>query len=145
MIYQTSALKGKQNFSLSLSLGKLWILHDLNSGLSKCAEICDVSCRPPAVQLYEFGPVQLTMNRQLLFLLVFFFIYSWIHASYYESVEITNKMQPCNRIYYSKIYWRLDMFRAAHRSSLGAPNCICSLWFIYTCGDRPLSRLSGNC
>jgi hypothetical protein len=23
---------------------------------------------------------------------------------YIESVEITNKMQPCNRIYYSKIY-----------------------------------------
>jgi len=35
------------------------------------------------------------------------------------------------------------MFRAAQRSSSGALNCICSLWFIYTCGDRPLSRLSG--
>ena len=34
------------------------------------------------------------------------------------------------------------MFRAAHRSSPGALNCICSLWFIYPCGDRPLSRLS---
>jgi len=61
-----------------------------------------------------------------------------------ESVEITNKMQPCNRIYYSKVYWRLNMFRAAYRSSSGALNCICSLWFIYTCGDRPLSRLSGK-
>jgi len=40
-------------------------------------------------------------------------------------------MQPCNRIYYSKIYWRLSMFRAAYRSSSGAPNCNCSLWFIY--------------
>jgi len=30
-----------------------------------------------------------------------------------QSVEIINKMQPCNRIYYSKIYWRLNMFRAA--------------------------------
>jgi len=30
------------------------------------------------------------------------------------------------------------MFRAAHRSSSGALNCICSLWFIYKCGDRPL-------
>ena len=59
----------------------------------------------------------------------------------YESVEITNKMQPCNRIYYSKIYWRLNMFRAAYRLSSGAPNCICSLWFIYPCGDR--SRLGG--
>jgi len=29
----------------------------------------------------------------------------------------TNKMQLCNRIYYSKFYWRLNMFRAAYRSS----------------------------
>jgi hypothetical protein len=36
------------------------------------------------------------------------------------------------------------MFRAAYRLSSGAPNCICSLWFIYPCGDRPLSRLGGN-
>ena len=62
----------------------------------------------------------------------------------FESVEITNKMPPCNRIYYSKIYWKLNMFRAAHRSSSGAPNCICSLWFIYTYGNRPLSRLGGS-
>jgi hypothetical protein len=56
----------------------------------------------------------------------------------------TNKMQLCNIIYYSRVYWRLNMFRAAHRSSSGALNCICSLWFIYQCGDRPLSRLSGK-
>ena len=56
----------------------------------------------------------------------------------------TNKMQLCNRIHFSKVYWRLNMFRAAHRSSSGALNCICSLWFIYPCGDRPLSRLSGK-
>ena len=31
------------------------------------------------------------------------------------------------------------MFRAAHRSSTGALH-----WFIYTCGDRPLSSLSGK-
>jgi hypothetical protein len=60
------------------------------------------------------------------------------------SVEITNKLQLCNRIYYSKFYWRLNMFRAANHSSSGALNCICSLWFIYTFGDRPLSRLSGK-
>jgi hypothetical protein len=29
-------------------------------------------------------------------------------------------MQPCNRIYYSTVHWRLDMIRAAYRSSLGA-------------------------
>jgi hypothetical protein len=53
-------------------------------------------------------------------------------------------MQPCNKIYYSKIYWRLNRFRAAYRSSSGAPNCIFSLWFIYPCGDWPLFRLGGN-
>jgi hypothetical protein len=37
-----------------------------------------------------------------------------------DSVDITNKMQPCNRIYYSTVHWRLNMFRAAHRSSSGA-------------------------
>jgi hypothetical protein len=36
------------------------------------------------------------------------------------------------------------MFRAAHRSSPGALNCICSLWFICPCFDRSLSRLSGE-
>ena len=36
------------------------------------------------------------------------------------------------------------MFRAAFPSSSGAPNCICSLWFLYPCGDRQLSRLGGN-
>jgi len=36
------------------------------------------------------------------------------------------------------------MFQAAYSSSSGALNCICSLWFIYPCGDRPLSRLSGK-
>jgi hypothetical protein len=39
----------------------------------------------------------------------------------------TNKMQLCIRIYYFKVYWRLNMFQAAHRSSSGALNCICNL------------------
>ena len=52
-------------------------------------------------------------------------------------------MQPCNGIYYSKVFRRFSMFRAAHRSSSGALNCIGSLWFIYACSDRPLSKLSG--
>ena len=38
----------------------------------------------------------------------------------YQSVEITNKMQLCNRIYYSTVHWNLNMFRAAYRSSSGA-------------------------
>jgi hypothetical protein len=56
----------------------------------------------------------------------------------------TNKMQFCNRIYYSNVFWRLRMFRAANRSSSGALNCIRSLWFICPCGDWPLPRLSGK-
>jgi hypothetical protein len=50
----------------------------------------------------------------------------------------TNKMQLCNRIYYSKVFWRLNMFRAAQCSSSGALNCICSLWFICPYGDQLL-------
>jgi len=56
----------------------------------------------------------------------------------------TNKMQLCNRIYYSEAFWRLNMFRAAHRSSSGALNCICSHWFICPYDDWPLPRLSGK-
>jgi hypothetical protein len=37
-----------------------------------------------------------------------------------SSVETTNKMQPCNSIYYSTVHWRLNMFRAVRRSSSGA-------------------------
>jgi hypothetical protein len=38
----------------------------------------------------------------------------------YHSVQIAKKLQPCNRIYYSTVHWRLNMFRAAYRSSSGA-------------------------
>ena len=48
-----------------------------------------------------------------------------------ESVEITNKIKPCNRIYYSNVYWRLNMFRAAHRSSSGALNYLQPLVYIH--------------
>jgi hypothetical protein len=70
--------------------------------------------------------------------------WTWMEEQYNESAEITNKMQNYNRVYYSKINWRLNMFRTAYGSSSGAPNCICRLWFIHPCGERPLSRLSGN-
>ena len=33
-------------------------------------------------------------------------------------------MQPCNRIYYSTVHWRLNMFRVAYRSSSGAPTVL---------------------
>jgi len=69
-------------------------------------------------------------------------IYFNIHGSVHRNMT-QQKYQPdaaCNRIYYSKVYWKLNMFRAAHRSSTTALNCTCSLWFIYACGDWPLSR-----
>ena len=69
-------------------------------------------------------------------------IHGSVHRGWFS--RNTNKMQLCNRIYYSKVYWRFNMFRAAHRSSSGALNFVCSLWFIYPCGDRPLPRLSGK-
>jgi hypothetical protein len=64
-----------------------------------------------------------------------------IHGSVLRSMTQYKYQQDaaCNRIYYSKVYWRLNMFRAAHRSSSGALNCICSLWFIYPCGERSLT------
>jgi len=56
----------------------------------------------------------------------------------------TNKMQLCNRIYYSKVTEGSTCFER-HRSSSGTLKCICSLWIICPCGDRSLWRLSGTC
>ena len=39
---------------------------------------------------------------------------------YFILLEITNKMQPCIRIYYSTVHWKLNTFRAAYSSSSGA-------------------------
>jgi len=57
-------------------------------------------------------------------------------------------MQPFNWVYYSKIYWRLNVFQAAYRSSSGPSinfgiiNSItrlhlisCFYWFILRCTD----------
>jgi len=71
-----------------------------------------------------------------------FDIHGSVHRGWFS--RNTNKMQFCNRIYYSQVYWRLNMFRAAQRSSSGALNSICSLWFIYPCGDRPLQLSLDN-
>ena len=67
-----------------------------------------------------------------------------IHGSVHRRLlnRNTNKLQLCNGIYYSRVYWRLNMFQAAHRSSSRALNCIFSLWLVYPCGDQPLPRLS---
>jgi len=39
------------------------------------------------------------------------------------------KMQQCIKILLFHIYMKLNMFRATHRPSSGALNCIDSLWF----------------
>jgi len=94
---------------------------------------------------FLFFPTNLaTLLSQTPVNLLLFFLFNLLHNLHCLLSRNTNKMQLCNIIYYSKVHWRLNMFRAAHRSSSGALNCICSLWFIYTCGDRPLSRLSGS-
>jgi hypothetical protein len=38
--------------------------------------------------------------------------------------EITKKMRPCSRIYYSNVFQLLNMFRATHRSSSGAQKTV---------------------
>jgi len=47
-------------------------------------------------------------------------------------------MQTCNTIYYSTVHWRLNMFRAAYRSSLGALTVFAALV------KSEWERLSGN-
>jgi hypothetical protein len=61
--------------------------------------------------------------------------------SVYNSVEIATRWSFVTEFFNSKVYWRLNMFRAAHRSSSGALNCICSLWFIY---DVVTGRCQGS-
>ena len=43
----------------------------------------------------------------------------WFYKHQHDTVEITNKMQPCNRIHRSTVHLRLNMFRAAYDSSSG--------------------------
>jgi hypothetical protein len=53
------------------------------------------------------------------------------------SVEIPTRCNFVIEFIIPKFFWRHNMFRAAHRSSWGALNCICILWFICPYGDRP--------
>jgi hypothetical protein len=69
------------------------------------------------------------------------FIYLFIYC---HSVEIPTRCSFVIEFIITKFLLRLNMFGAAHRSSSGALNCICSLWFVCPYGDRPLPRLSGN-
>jgi hypothetical protein len=42
------------------------------------------------------------------------------HIKTLNLIEITNKIRPCSRIYYSNVSYLLNMFRVTHRSSSGA-------------------------
>ena len=66
---------------------------------------------PPIIRSWLVIHLNCTMKHGLTNLKLKRFIYS---------VEITNKTQPCNKIYYSTVHWRLNMFRAAYRPSSGA-------------------------
>jgi hypothetical protein len=57
-----------------------------------------------------------------------------------KSVEIPTRWSFVIEFIITKFFLRLNMFRAAHRSSSGALNCICSLWFMCPYGDHPLPR-----
>ena len=59
-------------------------------------------------------------------------------------VEIPTRCSFVIEFIIPTFFWRLNMFRTAHRSSSGALNCICSLWFICPYGDRLLPRLNGH-
>jgi hypothetical protein len=52
-----------------------------------------------------------------------------------RSVEITNNMQPCNRIYYSNFLLKAQYVLSGKPLIIRSSKCICSLWFTYVCGD----------
>ena len=71
----------------------------------------------------------------------------WITGSCYSpqnSVEIPTRCSFVIEFIIPKFIEGSTCFEREHRSSSGALNCICSLWCIYPCGDRPLPRLSGK-
>jgi hypothetical protein len=69
-----------------------------------------------------------------------------VHGSVYHSItylEITNKMRPHIRIYYSNVSYCSTCFERHIARHQELKNSICSLWFTYVCGCRPLST-AGN-
>jgi hypothetical protein len=85
--------------------GKVWPIPSLSTGFAYNANFDPSLCIVTIDVSAEITHCELEKQRKN----------SLIH-----SAEITNKMQPYNRIYYSTVHWRLNMFRAAYRSSLGA-------------------------
>ena len=60
----------------------------------------------------------------------------WYLSRDLNYLEITNKMQPCIRIYHSKVSYCSKCFERhiAHHQEL--KNCICSLWFTSVVAGR---------
>jgi len=46
-------------------------------------------------------------------------------------------MQLGNGIYYSTCSLKAQHVSSSKSLIIRSSNCICSLWFTYTCGDRP--------
>ena len=68
----------------------------------------------------------------------------WIFMKF-DSYEITNKMQPCIRIYYSTVHWRHNMFRGAYRSSSGALTVFAASGLHTVCRSRHVeSAMNGG-
>jgi hypothetical protein len=69
----------------------------------------------------NFGLVRLfALSTDASFIIFLNFFRRCINSVLDDSVQITNKTQPCNTIYYSTVHWRLNMFRAEYRSLSGA-------------------------
>jgi hypothetical protein len=119
-------------------LNTLYIGPPLHSALSHMGPLHRITLLFHTIHLNNILPSRHSSSNESLALKVSkykkcrpFDIHGCVHRRWRS--RNTNMMQICNRIYYSKVYWSLNKFRAAHRSSSGALNCICSLWFIYTC------------
>jgi len=91
-----------QLFSVNISHSKIILVRSIKY-------VYRSSCKVPLL-LSDFNESWIfsTHFKQILK----FDIHGSVHRRWFG--RNTNKMQLCNRIYYSKIYWRLNMFRAAH-------------------------------
>jgi len=61
---------------------------------------------------------------------------TYVHGSMHHNMnylEITNKMRPCIRIYYSDAPYCSTCFEQHISHHRELKNCICSLWFTYVC------------
>jgi hypothetical protein len=134
---RTACTEPQYLYSRAIPLFPLWAVRPVQS-LSGCTRVTFTFNLPYTVH-YDIKRKDVTWLNKFL---CKFDIHGSVHRRLLS--RNTNNMQLCNRIYYSKLYSKLNVFWAKHRSSSGALNCICSLWFICPYGDRPLAGLSGK-